>query len=102
MRSPSTIRGVSAAVSSMSLSMALPRHRRMVGHSFGCARTALRTRSSSHWGRCKAAPGGGHVTGYQTDQGFVTRPMSSADFTTFVADQVKTFQAPVKASGAKL
>ena len=36
------------------------------------------------------------------DLGFVTRPMSSVDFTAFVADQVKTFQAPVKASGAKL
>lgn len=36
------------------------------------------------------------------DLGFVTRPMSSADFTAFVAGQVKTFQAPVKASGAKL
>jgi tripartite-type tricarboxylate transporter receptor subunit TctC len=36
------------------------------------------------------------------DLGFVTKPMSTAAFTAFVADQVKTFQAPVKASGAKL
>ena len=34
--------------------------------------------------------------------GFVTKPMTSAEFTAFVADQVKAFQAPVKASGAKL
>jgi tripartite-type tricarboxylate transporter receptor subunit TctC len=34
--------------------------------------------------------------------GFVTKPMSSAEFTAFVANQVQTFQAPVKASGAKL
>jgi len=34
--------------------------------------------------------------------GFVTRSMSSAEFTAFVAEQVKAFQAPVKASGAKL
>ena len=32
--------------------------------------------------------------------GFVTKAMTPAEFTTFVADQVKTFQAPVKASGA--
>lgn len=36
------------------------------------------------------------------DLGFVTRPMRPVDFTTFVADQVETFQAPVKASGGKL
>ena len=36
------------------------------------------------------------------DLGFVTRPMSIAQFATFVDDQVKSFQAPVKASGAKL
>jgi len=36
------------------------------------------------------------------DLGFVTKPMSSAEFTAFVASQVQTFQAPVKASGAKL
>jgi len=34
--------------------------------------------------------------------GFVGKPMSSAEFTAFVADQVQAFQAPVKASGAKL
>jgi tripartite-type tricarboxylate transporter receptor subunit TctC len=34
--------------------------------------------------------------------GFVTKPMTSAEFTAFVASQVQTFQAPVKASGAKL
>jgi tripartite-type tricarboxylate transporter receptor subunit TctC len=34
--------------------------------------------------------------------GFVTKPMTSAEFTAFVANQVKAFQAPVKASGAKL
>ncbi len=34
--------------------------------------------------------------------GFVTKPMSSAEFTAFVAAQVQAFQAPVKASGAKL
>lgn len=36
------------------------------------------------------------------DLGFVTRKMSPVEFTAFVAEQVKTFQAPVKASGAKL
>ena len=36
------------------------------------------------------------------DLGFVPKPMSSAEFTAFVANQVQTFQAPVKASGAKL
>jgi tripartite-type tricarboxylate transporter receptor subunit TctC len=36
------------------------------------------------------------------DLGFVTKPMTTAEFTAFVADQVRTFQAPVKASGAKL
>jgi tripartite-type tricarboxylate transporter receptor subunit TctC len=36
------------------------------------------------------------------DLGFVTKPMTTEQFTAFVADQVKTFQAPVKASGAKL
>ena len=36
------------------------------------------------------------------DLGFVTKPMSPAEFTAFVASQVKSFQAPVKASGAKL
>ena len=36
------------------------------------------------------------------DLGFVTKPMSSAEFTAFVANQVQSFQAPVKASGAKL
>lgn len=36
------------------------------------------------------------------DLGFVTMPMSPAEFTAFVANQVKSFQAPVKASGAKL
>ena len=36
------------------------------------------------------------------DLGFVTRPMTSAEFAAFVAAQVQTFQAPVKASGAKL
>lgn len=36
------------------------------------------------------------------DLGFVTKPMSSVEFTAFVAAQVKAFQAPVKASGAKL
>jgi tripartite-type tricarboxylate transporter receptor subunit TctC len=36
------------------------------------------------------------------DLGFVTKPMTSAEFTAFVASQVQTFQAPVKASGAKL
>lgn len=34
--------------------------------------------------------------------GFVTKPMTSAEFAAFVAAQVQTFQAPVKASGAKL
>lgn len=34
--------------------------------------------------------------------GFVTKPMTPAEFTAFVAGQVQTFQAPVKASGAKL
>jgi tripartite-type tricarboxylate transporter receptor subunit TctC len=34
--------------------------------------------------------------------GFVTKAMTPEQFTSFVADQVKTFQAPVKASGAKL
>jgi tripartite-type tricarboxylate transporter receptor subunit TctC len=34
--------------------------------------------------------------------GFVTKPMTSEAFAAFVADQVKTFRAPVKASGAKL
>ena len=34
--------------------------------------------------------------------GFVTKPMTSAEFTAFVAGQVQTFAAPVKASGAKL
>ena len=36
------------------------------------------------------------------DLGFVTKPMSSAEFTAFVAAQIQAFQAPVKASGAKL
>jgi tripartite-type tricarboxylate transporter receptor subunit TctC len=36
------------------------------------------------------------------DLGFVTKPMSPAEFTAFVANQVQSFQAPVKASGAKL
>lgn len=36
------------------------------------------------------------------DLGFVTKPMSSAEFAAFVAAQVQSFQAPVKASGAKL
>ncbi|MBM3619071.1 MAG: tripartite tricarboxylate transporter substrate binding protein [Alphaproteobacteria bacterium] len=36
------------------------------------------------------------------DLGFVTKPMSPAEFTAFVAAQVRTFQTPVKASGAKL
>jgi tripartite-type tricarboxylate transporter receptor subunit TctC len=36
------------------------------------------------------------------DLAFVTRPMTSEQFTKFVADQVQSFQAPVKASGAKL
>jgi tripartite-type tricarboxylate transporter receptor subunit TctC len=36
------------------------------------------------------------------DLGFVTKPMSSAEFTAFVAAQVQAFRAPVKASGAKL
>jgi hypothetical protein len=36
------------------------------------------------------------------DLAFVTRPMTPAEFTTFVARQVETFAAPVKASGAKL
>jgi tripartite-type tricarboxylate transporter receptor subunit TctC len=35
------------------------------------------------------------------DLGFVTRAMTPEQFTAFVAEQVKTFQAPVKASGAK-
>ena len=34
--------------------------------------------------------------------GFVTRVMTSEEFTSFVANQIKTFQAPIKASGAKL
>jgi tripartite-type tricarboxylate transporter receptor subunit TctC len=34
--------------------------------------------------------------------GFVTKSMTSTEFTAFVANQVQTFQAPVKASGAKL
>ena len=34
--------------------------------------------------------------------GFVTRPMTSAEFAAFVAAQVQSFAAPVKASGAKL
>ncbi len=34
--------------------------------------------------------------------GFVTKPMTPAEFTAFVAGEVQTFQAPVKASGAKL
>ena len=36
------------------------------------------------------------------DLAFVTRPMTPAEFTTFVARQVETFAAPVKSSGAKL
>ena len=36
------------------------------------------------------------------DLGFVTKAMTSAEFAAFVAAQVQTFQAPVKASGAKL
>ena len=36
------------------------------------------------------------------DLGFVTRKMTSAEFGNFVAEQVRAFQAPVKASGAKL
>ncbi|MPZ35894.1 MAG: hypothetical protein GEV13_33885 [Rhodospirillales bacterium] len=36
------------------------------------------------------------------DLGFVAKPMSTAEFTAFVANQVQSFQAPVKASGAKL
>lgn len=36
------------------------------------------------------------------DLGFVTRRMTSAEFGNFVAEQVRAFQAPVKASGAKL
>lgn len=36
------------------------------------------------------------------DLGFVTKPMSPAEFTAFVASHVQSFQAPVKASGAKL
>jgi len=34
--------------------------------------------------------------------GFVTKPMSSAEFAAYVARQVESFQAAVKASGAKL
>ena len=36
------------------------------------------------------------------DLGFVTKTMTPAEFSAFVAAQVQTFQAPVKASGAKL
>lgn len=36
------------------------------------------------------------------DLGFVTKPMTTPEFTAFVAAQVQAFQAPVKASGAKL
>ena len=36
------------------------------------------------------------------DLGFVTKPMTPAEFTAFVAAQIQAFQAPVKASGAKL
>ena len=36
------------------------------------------------------------------DLGFVTKAMTSEEFAAFVAAQVQTFQAPVKASGAKL
>lgn len=36
------------------------------------------------------------------DLGFVTKAMTPAEFAAFVAAQVQTFQAPVKASGAKL
>jgi len=36
------------------------------------------------------------------DLGFVTKAMTPAEFAAFVAAQVKAFQAPVKASGAKL
>ena len=36
------------------------------------------------------------------DLAFVTRPMTTEQFGKFVADQVQSFQAPVKASGAKL
>lgn len=42
------------------------------------------------------------IVGRLGDLGFVTKPMSTAEFTAFVASQVRTFQAPVKASGAKL
>ncbi len=42
------------------------------------------------------------ITARLSDLAFVTRPMTPAEFTAFVAEQVKTFQAPVKASGAKL
>ena len=34
--------------------------------------------------------------------GFATKPMTTAEFATFVAAQVQSFAAPVKASGAKL
>lgn len=37
-----------------------------------------------------------------TELAFVTKLMTPAEFTAFVTEQVKTFQAPVKASGAKL
>ena len=37
-----------------------------------------------------------------TELAFVTKSMTPAEFTAFVTEQVKTFQAPVKASGAKL
>ena len=36
------------------------------------------------------------------DLGFVTKPMSPPEFAAFVANQVRMFQAPAKASGAKL
>lgn len=36
------------------------------------------------------------------DLGFVTKAMTSEEFAAFIAAQVQTFQAPVKASGAKL
>jgi 5-hydroxyisourate hydrolase-like protein (transthyretin family) len=44
----------------------------------------------------------GTLDGPTPDLGFVTKSMSPAEFTAFVANQVKSFQTPVKASGAKL
>ena len=65
-------------------------------HSAASLRSLLTLRATT------ASAGGPKIVERLGDLGFVTKPMSPAEFTAFVANQVQNFQAPVKASGAKL